>query len=113
MAEKPDESLDDAMSRWTAGVLECRAEGYHPWRRLSVAHRPGVLTVFQRCPRCRNERERDINEQGYPLTKWRRSYREGFLLRGLGRLDHDDKAHLMIASLQQMEWIEVDDEEAS
>jgi len=111
MAEpQVDQSLEDAMQRWTNGVLECRAEGQHPWRRLSVAHRPGILTVFQRCPRCRNERQRDYNEHGYPLTRWRRAYREGYLIRGLGRLDHDDKAALMIASLSAIEWVEVEDE---
>jgi hypothetical protein len=107
--QKDDESLEEAMARWTAGVLECRAEGYHPWRRLSVAHRPGVLTVFQRCPRCRNERWRDYNEHGYPLTKWGRSYREGFLLRGLGRLREEDRARLMVASLSNTQWVEVDE----
>src|ERR1700750_2082826 len=108
-----DETLDDAIARWTAGILECRAEGGHQWKRLSVAHRPGVLTVHQRCNRCRaTERERDYNEHGYPISKLKRDYRKDFLLRGLGRLDADDKARLMITVLNTIKWIEVQDDVA-
>lgn len=109
MAEQQDHSLDDALERWSPGQVECRAEDQHLWRRLTVAHRPGIYTIRQRCTRCRNIRERDINESGYVLTAWRRTYGPGFLLRGLGRLNQDDKARLRIESLTHASVVEVVD----
>lgn len=105
-----DVSLDDAIERWSSGTIECRGEFNHLWRRLTVAHRPGVYTVRQRCTRCRNEREHDLNEQGYVLSGWRRSYREGYLVKGLGRMDEDDRARLRILSLATANVVEVHDE---
>jgi len=107
---EPQRSLHSAIEEWSDGVIECRAEFQHQWRRSTVAHRPGIFTIRQRCPRCRNERERDINEQGYVLSKWRRTYRPGYLLTGLGRLDEDDRAALRITSLRNANIIEVTDD---
>ncbi len=104
-------TLDDAIDQWTDGIIECRAGFQHQWRRLTVAHRPGVFTIRERCARCRAvERERDINERGYVVSKWRRSYRPGYLLEGLGRLDEDHRATLRIASLRNVTVVEVSDE---
>jgi hypothetical protein len=103
-------TLDEAIDQWSDGVIECRADTQHQWRRLTVAHRPGFFTIRQRCARCRNERERDINEQGYVLTKWRRTYRPGYLLSGVGRLDEDHRATLRIASLRNANVVEVVDD---
>ena len=103
-------TLDEAIDAWSDGVIECRAEFQHQWRRLTVAHRPGFFTIRQRCTRCRNERERDINERGYVVSKWRRTYRPGYLLAGLGRLDEDHRATLRIASLRNANIVDVVDE---
>jgi hypothetical protein len=107
---EPQRTLHDAIDQWSDGVIECRAEFQHQWRRSTVAHRPGVYTIRQRCARCRNERERDISETGYVLTKWRRTYRPGYLLTGLGRLSEDSRATLRIASLRNAKIIEVSDD---
>ena len=105
-----ERTLDEAVEQWSDGVIECRAEFQHVWRRLTVAHRPGVFTVRQRCTRCRNERERDLNERGYVVSKWRRTYRPGYLLSGLGRLDDDHRATLRLAWLKSANIIEVSDD---
>lgn len=111
MAEEQEPvTLDQAVERWTDGMLECRADKQHLWRRLTVAHRPGVYSIKQRCTRCRNVRERDINDHGYVLTNWRRVYVDGYLLKGLGRIDADEQAHLRIASLHNASVVEVDDD---
>jgi hypothetical protein len=102
-------TLDEAIEHWSDGVIECRSEFQHQWRRLTVAHRPGFYTVRQRCTRCRNERERDLNERGYVVSPWRRSYRPGYLLVGLGRLTEDSRARLRLVSLGNANIIEVDD----
>lgn len=104
-------TLDEAMEEWSDGVIECRAGSQHVWRRLAVAHRPGVYTIRQRCARCRNERERDMNERGYWVSKWRRAYRPGYLLKGIGRLDDDDRARLNLVWLKNANIVEVSDDE--
>lgn len=110
MAEEQPVTLDQAVDRWTPGMLECRADKQHLWKRLTVAHRPGIYTIKQRCTRCRNVRQRDINDRGYVLTQWRRAYVDGYLLKGLGRIDQDEQATLRLASLENATVIEVDDE---
>jgi hypothetical protein len=70
------------------------------WRRLTVTRRPGVITLHQRCPRCRKERAKDFNERMYPLDKWHYSKVPGFDLKGHGRLDIDDKAKILMAFIE-------------
>jgi hypothetical protein len=110
MNEENVRTLDQAIDAGSDGVIECRAEFQHQWRRLTVAHRPGFFTIRQRCTRCRNERERDINERGYVVSKWRRTYRPGYLLAGLGRLDEDHRATLRLASLRNANIVDVVDD---
>jgi len=87
-----------ASEEWTEAQKQCRVYG-HSWRPLTVRHRPGVYTVLQRCARCRNEREQQVNEQGYPVDGWRMSYYDGYLLKNLGRVGTDGRAVLRLAVL--------------
>jgi hypothetical protein len=105
------QTLDDAVERWTPGMLECRAANSHPWRRWTITHRPGAYTVFQRCPRCRNERYRTMSDRtGQWLdSHWSRTYRPGFLLKGLGRLNEDDRAMLRLRDIANAQVTEVTD----
>jgi hypothetical protein len=96
--------------RWTPQQIECRTYG-HNWRSLTVLHRPGVYTIAQRCSRCRNERQRDITEEGRTLNSWRHTYRRGYLLEGLGRVGEDSKCALRLASLDGMTIQEVEEDE--
>jgi hypothetical protein len=84
-----------AAKEWTEGQKTCRVNG-HAWEPLTVRHRPGVFSVMQRCPRCRNERRQDVNEQGYPVSDWKPYYYDGYLLKGLGRVGADGRAVLRL-----------------
>jgi hypothetical protein len=104
----PDDVLSAAQG-WSDGQVNCRVYG-HAWRPLTVTHRPGFYTIFQRCGRCRNERQQEVNERGYPVTQWHMTYVEGYLLRGLGRVGQDGRAALRLRSLQGLFINEVQDD---
>lgn len=74
-----------------------------------MTHRPGFYTVYQRCGRCRNERQQEVNERGYPVTGWRMTYVEGYLLRKLGRVGPDSRAMLRLRSINGLYINEVQD----
>lgn len=105
-----ERDVAEAIERWSHRQVECRAYG-HNWRSLTVFHRPGVYTITHRCQRCRNERQREIDEQGGVLNSWRFTYRAGYLLEGLGRLGADGKALLRLSNLAEQTIVEVRDEE--
>lgn len=102
-------AVEEAMREWTLDQQACRLDG-HTWRPRTAFHRPGFYTITQRCSRCRNERERDIDEQGYPVTRWSIKYRKTYLLEGLGRVGQNGKALLRLESLRNMTIVEVEDE---
>src|SRR4029077_3374336 len=96
----PDD-VAEAAEGWSEGQIECRALGQHPWRNRTWFVRGPATVLVQRCPRCLNERVRDLDSQGYWVSEWRRSYEPGYLLVGKGRLGDDARAPLrlqMVAS---------------
>ncbi len=99
-----------AVEQWSDGQIQCRAYG-HNWRSLTVFHRPGYYTITQRCARCRNERERDITEQGATVGSWSMRYTKGYLLDNAGRVDTRGRDLIRLASLQSLSIVEVTDEE--
>lgn len=103
------EDVENAARSWSDGQVNCRVYG-HAWRPLTVIHRPGVFTIHQRCGRCRNEREQDVNEQGYPVSPWRPTYVDGYLLKKLGRVGVDGRAVLRLQSIQGLYVNEVQDD---
>lgn len=101
--------IEVAANSWSDGQIACRVYG-HNWRPLTVRHRPGVFTILQRCNRCSNERQQQINEQGFPLDQWRMTYRDGYLLKNLGRVGQDGRAVLRLKNLTGL-YIEEEPEE--
>ena len=95
------QDVERAAEEWSDGQIACRAYG-HTWRPVTVFHTPGVYTILQRCPRCRNERRQEIDESGYPLSQWRMSYVDGYLLRQLGRVGTHGRAVLRLATLRNL-----------
>lgn len=89
------QDVQRAAENWTDAQKQCRIYG-HNWRPLTVRHRPGVYTVLQRCNRCANERQQEVNEQGYPINGWSMSYYGGYLLKSLGRVGSDGRAVLRL-----------------
>jgi hypothetical protein len=110
MKVKVKRTLDDAIDEWSTGTLECRGFGQHMWQRLTVTRRPGVITLHQRCPRCKKERAKDFNERMYPLDRWHYSDVPGFTVNGHGRLTPDDKSKILMAFIAKVPVIDVVDE---
>lgn len=103
------QDVERAAEDWTDAQKQCRVYG-HSWRPLTVRHRPGVYTVLQRCGRCRNEREQQVNEQGYPIDGWKINYYEGYLLKNLGRVGVDGRA---VIRLNVMLGLPIEEEPAA
>jgi len=99
------EDVQSAADRWTDGQVDCRIYG-HSWRSLSAIRHPGAITVYQRCSRCTSMRHQDINERGYPLSRWHIGYSDGYLLRNMGRVGQDGRAVLRLASLRSLTFVE-------
>jgi cytochrome c553 len=95
------QDVERAANNWSDGQVACRAYG-HQWRPLTARHRPGVYTILQRCGRCHNERQQQINESGYPITGWYISYQDNYLLKKLGRVGVDGRAVLRLVTLRNL-----------
>ena len=101
----PD-SVRQATRVWTSEQITCRTYG-HNWTPRTVFHRPGAYTITQVCGRCGNERYHDMDERGYVLSRWRMNYRDGYLLKGMGRIGADGRSQLRLASLQGLHIEEI------
>lgn len=101
------EDVQKAADGWTDGQVQCRVYG-HSWQSLTATHEPGVFTVYQRCVRCGSERMQDIDERGYPMTRWQLRYRDGYLLRKMGRVGTDGRAVLRLSSIRSLHIAERD-----
>ena len=102
------QDMERAAEGWSDAQISCRVYG-HNWRPLTVRHSPGVFTIMQRCGRCGNGRQQDVNERGYPVSQWRMTYQEGYLLKNVGRVGTDARAVLRLATLQNLYVEEIDD----
>lgn len=106
-------AVEEAMESWTEGQITCRLNGTHQYRdRTAFRYKTQrLIVVVQRCILCRSvERERDINEQGYALTRWRPRYiKKNYLLEGVGRVGMDGKAVLQLRKLSTMTIVEVEE----
>jgi len=97
--------VEKAAADWTVGQVTCRTYG-HNWHPLTVSHRPGSFTVWQRCGRCQTERRQEIDEQGYPRAGWNMSYTDGYLLKNMGRVGTDGRAVLRLTTIRSFNVVE-------
>jgi len=80
-------------------MIACRAYG-HSWQPSTVTLHDGSYVIRQRCGRrCGTEREGTMTMGGY-LHGWRMTYREGYLLSHLGRVDQEGRARIRLATLR-------------
>jgi len=94
----PDD-VDEATHSWTKAMIACRAYG-HSWQPSTVTLHDGSYVIRQRCGRrCGTEREGTMTMGGY-LHGWRMTYREGYLLSHLGRVDQEGRARIRLATLR-------------
>lgn len=102
------EDVASAATQWSDGQVNCRVYG-HVWRPLTVTHRPGVYTIYQRCGRCRCDRWQEVDDRGYPLSGWNITYIDGYLMKNLGRLGSDGRAVLRLRTFRGLPIHEVQD----
>lgn len=103
----PGDVADEAAG-WTQAVLNCRSYG-HAWMPSTVIRSGSGFTIRQRCSRrCGSERETVMDSRGY-THGWRMTYREGYLMKHLGRVDQEGRAIIRLASIRNMTILEVDE----
>lgn len=95
----PD-SVAEKAEEWSDRTLACRTYG-HGWASGSVVRAGEGFVVMQRCPRCENRRTQEMDSRGY-ATPWRYLYADGYLTKGLGRIDNHGRAVLRIANLRHL-----------
>lgn len=93
-------AVADVATGWTDRTLHCRTYG-HGWTPSSVTRAGEGFVVKQRCNRCRNSRQQDMDSRGY-ASPWRYIYADGYLTSGLGRIGGDGRAVLRLASLRHL-----------
>jgi hypothetical protein len=112
------QDVEEAAADWTAAVLQCRLHNRHNWEPMMVTHDRYGYTVSERCSRtisnrvsrCGCTRTFDMDARGY-ISKPHISYpQEGYLLKGLGRVDADGRAALRLVWVTGMNVTEVAEE---
>lgn len=104
----PDDVEAEATG-WSDAVVQCRAYG-HSWRPATVTSHMGTYTIRQRCSRrCGTERECAMDSQGRYAKRWQLTYREGYLMQHLGRVDQEGRARIRLASIRNLPVLEVDE----
>ncbi len=89
-----------AIAQMEEDFIHCRANG-HAWSRTKrwVNRLPGgYFDQVIACDYCEGEKKQRINRRGQILRE-SRVYPEGYLLKGLGRVDLGGKAIFRLASL--------------
>ena len=97
-------AVEAAAEDWSDKLLHCRTYG-HGWTPSSVTRAGEGFVVRQRCPRCTNLRQQEMDSRGY-ATPWRYIYSEGYLTKGLGRIGGDGRAVLRLAALRHLTILE-------
>jgi len=93
-------AVASAADDWSDKLIHCRIYG-HGWTPSSVTRAGDGFVVRQRCGRCTNSREQEMDSRGF-ATPWRYIYADGYLTNGLGRIGGDGRAVLRIAALRSL-----------
>ena len=81
--------------------LECRQYG-HAWGPHEVHVDQGIYDVTIQCSRCFSSAREVISRRGERLRKRSVRYSEGYLTKGLGRLDGDTRSMLRLEGVLRM-----------
>jgi hypothetical protein len=94
-----DFQLDTAIHGMTDAHLQCR-DFSHSWRPLTAAWVPDkrVFETKLRCARCKTRRVRHIGSAGQ-LVSSHYEYPEGYVIKGMGRLDGAARDQLRLESV--------------
>lgn len=78
--------------------LRCHAFG-HPWDPHTVADLGRSYEVTLRCARCKSEAKQIINKRGILETARKYDYAEGYLFKGLGRVQGNARGAVRIEAI--------------
>lgn len=98
----PDEQhfdMDSAIAQMSDNQIMCR-ELRHAWKPWTV-HTDTKAKLYEvklRCTKCKTVRVREIGFHGQLIGN-RYEYPDGYLVKGLGRLDDNDRARLRLESV--------------
>ena len=101
LVDKHQQELQAAMAEMTEEMVECRdiAHSYRKWStRWIPADREWESQLL--CVRCGTIRIRRINGSTGAIVASSYQYAEGYLVKGLGRLDQADRGALRLHSMQ-------------
>lgn len=96
------EDAQEAAADWSDQILECRTYG-HKWRPATAAYtkdRKAIATT-QVCL-CMTERHSTLDARTGWVMAIHYEYPDGYVLKGLGRIDGDAKGALRLATVQRV-----------
>jgi len=109
---KPEQTLDQAIGKWSAGTLQCRGLRQHPWTLITwIEHQDGTTTLHQQCPLCFSNRAKDFDQMMRPAGGWRYPDRPADYS-VTGGVDADGRAQIMRALRDQQQFVEVNDDDS-
>lgn len=94
-------ALRDFLARQPAEFIECRRFG-HAWTSETVAKRNRLFEVTIRCLRCRSTATEFLDSRGYRDGKRQIHYVEGYLAKGLGRVNAEVRAVVRLEAVARM-----------
>jgi len=99
LMDKHREELLAAIDKMSEEQVECR-DIQHSYRKWSVRWNPQDREYIRelKCLRCGTIRAQRVSERGYLLGS-SYAYSEGYLVKGLGRLDQDDRGTIRLQSM--------------
>lgn len=95
----PDFRADDTIKTMPNEHLQCRDFG-HSWRPFTATWESSdrYYEVQLRCARCKTVRIRLVGQRGQ-LIRSRYDYADGYVVKGMGRLDGDERDMLRLESV--------------
>jgi hypothetical protein len=99
LAEQHHQELLAAIDKMTDEMVECRdiQHSYRKWATRWLAQEREYERQLK-CLRCGTIRVQRVSERGYLLGS-SYEYAEGYLVKGLGRLDQDDRGAIRLQSV--------------
>lgn len=95
-------SLDQMLGVMPTNFLQCR-ELSHSWRPANTKLAGKNIEQLLKCTRCMAERTRIVSAaNGEPLTASKYTYKTGYRVTGVGRLDRSDNNQIRLASMMRL-----------
>lgn len=95
-----DRAIREVVGKIPNEYVECRDLG-HAWRDHRVESLKGGFVQTLICQRCPVQKERVLNRHGDQVQHPKYIYPEGYVVKGLGFLSHDERSEVRLRAVQQ------------